>query len=74
MANSPDEARLKELVKASVVEALDERELKKNSEIKVGRGIPSVHSRSALKLILLWVLILVVAVGLYNVVQRVPAR
>jgi hypothetical protein len=69
MANTPDEAKLKELVKTAVAEALNEREL-----IKVGREIPSVHPRSTLKVVLLWVLILVVAVGLYNLVSVTAAR
>jgi len=68
MANSPDEVRLKELVKSAVTEALDEREAK-NMGIQVGREIPSVHPSSTLKVVLLWVLVLIVAVGLYNFLQ-----
>ena len=74
MANTPDEAKLKELVKSAVAEALDERESRKNARIRLGGEIPSVHPKSPLKVILLWVLVLVVAVGLYNLVEYVPSK
>ncbi len=63
MESTPDEARLKELIKAAVAEALDERQAIKN---KKSEEIP--------KVILLWVLILVTAVGIYNLVERVAFR
>ena len=70
MENTPDEAKLKELIKSAVVEALEERQdLLKSSksmavtEMRPGRIDPTV------KVILLWVLILVVGVGLYNLVE-----
>jgi hypothetical protein len=69
MTNTPDEAKLKELIKSAMAEALDERE-----SIKVGREMPSVHSKSPLKVILLWVLILVVAVGLWNFVEHASGQ
>jgi hypothetical protein len=63
MTITPDEARLKELIKSAVKEALDERQY-----IKARPPLGSDGART-LRVIALWVLILATAVGLYNLLE-----
>ena len=69
MENTPHESRLKELVKSAVKEALDEHRGFAHSRpqmfAKVGE---QTGQQSTVKVILVWVAILVIAVGIYNFV------
>jgi hypothetical protein len=53
-----------------VAEVLDERGLVTSSGIKMGSDLPPFYSRSTIKTILVWVVILFVVVGLWNLIER----
>jgi hypothetical protein len=59
MGYSPEEQRQKEIIKSAVVEALEQHQ---------GWRTKPKPRKSTAKVIALWVLILVTAVGLYNLV------
>ena len=69
MENTPDESRLKELVKSAVKEALDEQGDFAHSRPKMFAKVgEQTGQHNTLKVILIWVALLITAVGIYNLV------
>jgi hypothetical protein len=77
MANGTDESRLKEIVKAAIIEVLEERrDLLRQAAVSAdltslfaaSANRPNVRMNSTAKAILLWVAILLTAVLLYQIV------
>ena len=67
MENTPDESRLKELVKSAVKEALDEhRDFAHSSPQMFAHVGEQTGQQNTVKVILVWVAILITAVGIYN--------
>jgi len=66
MANTPDETRLKELLKQAVVEVLEER----RDLIPQTSSNAHVISSTAIKNILFWIALLLTAVLLFQIVQH----
>jgi hypothetical protein len=64
MTITPDESRLKELIKSAIVEAFDER------RDLIAKPAPGLNWASTLKTIVFWVLILATAVNLYNMLEK----
>ena len=64
MTITPDEARLKELMKSAIVEELDER------QDLIGKRATGLDWANTLKSIVFWVLILATAVELYNLLEQ----
>jgi hypothetical protein len=70
MENTPDESRLKELVKSAVKEALDEHGDFAHSRPKMfAKAGEQTGQHNTVKVILIWVAILITAVGIYNLVE-----
>ena len=76
MANGTDESRLKEIVKAAVIEVLEERRdllhaavasADPTNLLAAGAARPNVGMSSTAKTILFWALLLLTAVFLYQV-------